>query len=126
MWLLLPIGELTNEMKEYVQHLRAIIVSTRGDQFAFEDGEELASVDDVVHDSMWVVVTRAMWELVTLHPTRFLDGRAVWLLAKFSRVGRILESSSTTSATWSHVIPGGPSPKRAPCCCTTATDTSRP
>lgn len=29
------------------------------------------------------VVTRAMWELVTLHPTGYLDGRAVWLLAKF-------------------------------------------
>ena len=32
---------------------------------------------------MWVVVTRAMWELVTLHPTGYLDGRAVRLLAKF-------------------------------------------
>lgn len=76
-------GELTDDMKEYVQSLRANIVSTCGDQFAFKDGEELANFDDIVHDPMWVIVTRAMWELVTLHPTGYLDGRAVWLLAKF-------------------------------------------
>lgn len=76
-------GELTDDMKEYVQSLRANIVSTCGDQFAFKDGEELASFDDIVHDPMWVIVTRAMWELVTLRPTGHLDGRAVWLLAKF-------------------------------------------
>ncbi|CAM9157067.1 unnamed protein product [Ectocarpus sp. 6 AP-2014] len=76
-------GELTDDIKEYVQSLRANIVSTCGDQFAFKDGEELASFDDIVHDPMWVIVTRAMWELVTLHPTGYLDGRAVWLLAKF-------------------------------------------
>ncbi|CBJ48971.1 hypothetical protein Esi_0102_0084 [Ectocarpus siliculosus] len=76
-------GELTDVMTEYVQSLRANIVSTCGDQFAFKDGEELASFDDIVHDPMWVIATRAMWELVTLHPTGYLDGRAVWLLAKF-------------------------------------------
>ncbi|CAN0274717.1 unnamed protein product [Ectocarpus sp. 4 AP-2014] len=76
-------GELTDDMKECVQSLRANIFSTCGDQFAFKDGEELASFDDIVHDPMWVIVTRAMWELVTLHPTEYLDGRAVWLLAKF-------------------------------------------
>ncbi|CAM9632969.1 unnamed protein product [Ectocarpus sp. 13 AM-2016] len=76
-------GELTDDMKEFVQSLRANIVSTCGDQFAFEDGEELASFNDIVHNPMWVIVTRAMWELVTLHPTGYLDGRGVWLLAKF-------------------------------------------
>lgn len=76
-------GELTDDMKEYVQSLRANIVTTCGDQFEFKDGEELASFDDIVHNPMWVIVTRAMWERVTLHPTGYLDGRAAWLLAKF-------------------------------------------
>ena len=50
-------GELTDDIKEYVQYLRAIIVSTCGDQFVFKDGEELASFDDVIHDSIWELMT---------------------------------------------------------------------
>jgi hypothetical protein len=76
-------GELTGDVREYVQYLRTSIVSTCGDQFVFADGEELASFDDVIHKPSWVIMTRAMWERVTLYPTGYLDGRAVLLLAKF-------------------------------------------
>ena len=33
-------GELTDEMKEYVQILRAIVASISGDYFTFQDGED--------------------------------------------------------------------------------------
>lgn len=78
-------GELTEDMKAFVQDLRYAIVSsldTLGDDIAFEEGNDPAAFTDVVQNPMHVIMRRDMWEKVTLCPSGCLDGRAAWLAAR--------------------------------------------
>lgn len=75
-------GELTDDMKEYVQTLRGAVVDMSRDYFEFADGEELAEFADVVHNPVWAIMTRGMWEKVVLYLTGLVDGKAVWLWGK--------------------------------------------
>ena len=76
-------SELTDDMKEYVQALRAVIVNISGDHFTFRDGEEFAEFIDVVHNPRHTLMTKEMWQEGTLWSSGYLDGRAAWFLAKF-------------------------------------------
>ncbi|CAM9812390.1 unnamed protein product [Pylaiella littoralis] len=77
-------GEITSEMRGYVQCLRGIIVHmSEGRITHLEDGEESVSFDDVVENSNHEIETKGMWRMVMLAARGYLDRIAMNLLAEY-------------------------------------------
>lgn len=79
-------GELTDEMQEFVQYLRGIIVDMSDGRLQLKEGEESASFEDVVDNPGHKIETKGMWEKVTLASYGYLGGFAMELVAEFFRL----------------------------------------
>ncbi|CAM9212564.1 unnamed protein product, partial [Ectocarpus sp. 4 AP-2014] len=75
-------GNLTDDMKEYVQTLRGKVVKKSRGRFTFADGEEFADFADVVGNPKWIILTRGMWERAMVFPTGMFDGKAIVLMGE--------------------------------------------
>lgn len=77
-------GEVTSEMRGYVQCLRGIIVHMSNGRIThLGDGEESAPFDDVVDNPDHEIKTKGMWKKVTLATRGYLDGLAMVLLSEY-------------------------------------------
>ncbi|CAM9189687.1 unnamed protein product [Ectocarpus sp. 6 AP-2014] len=77
-------GEVTSEMRGYVQCLRGIIVHmSEGRITHLGDGEESAPFDDVVENPNHEIETKGMWRMVMLAARGYLGTLAMGLLAEY-------------------------------------------